>query len=112
VRLPADDLLSVWSARLLLDLWPVARGMLVWYSIKGAVLGLLLCEVGDMSEAGFSVSGWSDEFRKALPANVTVHRCLEFAGFGGIRSFALMLFIPTVWFWREWREALFSVASK
>lgn len=101
VRLPADDLLSVWRSSalslaflavpLLLDRRPVARGLLVPVSIKEAVLGFLLCEVGDLSMAGSSRPGWSVEFRKASSANVTVNRCVEFAGFGGIRSCAPML---------------------
>jgi hypothetical protein len=70
-------------------------------------LGFLLCEDGDLLEAGPS----SGEFRKAPPANVSVHLCLEFAGWGGIRC-ASMLFIPTVWFWREQREAPFFVAIR
>jgi hypothetical protein len=63
--------------------WPVR--------LKVVDLGFLFCKDGDLSDAGLSWSGRSGEFRKALPANVTVNLCLEFAGSSGIRSWAPML---------------------
>jgi hypothetical protein len=62
---------------------------------KSCVSRVLLVRRWWTSEAGASWSGWSGEFRKAPPANVSVHLCLEFAGSGGIRSCApILLFRP------------------
>ena len=74
-----------------------------------AVLGSLLCEDEDLPEACPSKSGRSDEFRKAPPANVTVHLMPGVCWIGWYSVVRTHAFIPTVWFWRDLHEALFCV---
>jgi hypothetical protein len=73
------------------------------------VLGFLSRQDEDLPDACPPCSGQSVEFRKAPSANSLGRSCLEIAGSNGIWSFT-PIFFPTVWFRRERREALLSVA--
>jgi hypothetical protein len=83
------------------------RGGLSFCLIMVVVLGFLFCEDGDFLEVDLFTSGQSGEFRKAPPANVTMH---FMSGVCWISWYLIMCthaFIPTVWFWKERHEALY-----
>jgi hypothetical protein len=80
--------------------------------IKVAVLGFFFCKDGDLPEACPSSSGRSDKFQKAPPVNVTVQLMPGVCCIGWYSVVHPQDFIPTVWFWRERREAMFCVAIR
>jgi hypothetical protein len=95
--------------------WPADGGVGACSSDSGSkvvVLGFFFCEDEDLPDVDPFSSSQSVEFRKAPTANGTSHLLPGVCWIGWYSVASTHAFIPTVWFWRERREALFCVDTK